>query len=65
MDIIMNLFRDETNLPLLVHCGGGKGRAGTVAACYLAAYGYRKPKITQNCLRMKQSTQFVLSGQVV
>ncbi|KAF8204501.1 hypothetical protein K438DRAFT_1820007 [Mycena galopus ATCC 62051] len=43
MDIIMRLFDDETNLPLLVHCGGGKGRAGTVAACYLAAYGFHTP----------------------
>lgn len=44
MDIIMRLFDDEDNLPLLIHCGGGKGRAGTVAACYLAAYGFQKPQ---------------------
>jgi atypical dual specificity phosphatase len=25
-----------------VHCGGGKGRAGTVAACYIAAFGFQK-----------------------
>ncbi|KAJ7492048.1 ATP dependent DNA ligase [Mycena latifolia] len=43
MDIIMRLVDDETKLPLLIHCGGGKGRAGTVAACYLAAYGFHKP----------------------
>ncbi|KAF5312508.1 hypothetical protein D9619_002544 [Psilocybe cf. subviscida] len=43
VDLIMRLFDDARNLPLLVHCGGGKGRAGTVAACYLAAYGFRKP----------------------
>ncbi|KAJ7665047.1 ATP dependent DNA ligase [Mycena polygramma] len=43
MDLIMRLFDDEANLPLLVHCGGGKGRAGTVAACYLAAYGFHRP----------------------
>ncbi|KAJ7664914.1 ATP dependent DNA ligase [Mycena rosella] len=43
MDLIMRLVDDETKLPLLVHCGGGKGRAGTVAACYLAAYGFHKP----------------------
>ncbi|KZP15643.1 phosphatases II [Athelia psychrophila] len=42
MDLIMRLFEDDA-LPLLVHCGGGKGRAGTVAACYLVAYGFRKP----------------------
>ncbi|KAJ7045075.1 ATP dependent DNA ligase [Mycena alexandri] len=43
MDLIIRLFDDETKLPLLVHCGGGKGRAGTVAACYLAAYGFHLP----------------------
>ncbi|KAJ3506715.1 hypothetical protein NLJ89_g6711 [Agrocybe chaxingu] len=48
MDLIMRLFDDEKNLPLLVHCGGGKGRAGTVAACYLAAYGFNKPNYTQD-----------------
>ncbi len=26
---------------VLVHCGGGKGRAGTVLACYLLAFGQR------------------------
>jgi atypical dual specificity phosphatase len=25
MDLIMRLMEDEDNLPLLVHCGGGKG----------------------------------------
>ncbi|KAF7347316.1 ATP dependent DNA ligase [Mycena venus] len=48
MDLIMRLFDDETKLPLLVHCGGGKGRAGTVAACYLAAYGFHKPMPQQD-----------------
>ena len=44
MDFIIRLFQEEHNLPLLVHCGGGKGRAGTVAACYLSAYGFGKPQ---------------------
>ena len=44
IDLIMRLFENEDNLPLLIHCGGGKGRAGTVAACYLAAYGFSKPR---------------------
>ncbi|CAM6085520.1 unnamed protein product [Calypogeia fissa] len=30
----------ETNSAVLVHCGGGKGRAGTFVACYLARYGF-------------------------
>ncbi|GLB43541.1 putative ATP dependent DNA ligase [Lyophyllum shimeji] len=47
MDLIMTLFEDESKLPLLVHCGGGKGRAGTVAACYMAAFGFGKPRPNQ------------------
>ena len=30
-----------------MHCGGGKGRAGTVAACYIAACGFGKPSLEQ------------------
>lgn len=45
MDVIMRLFQDQDNLPILVHCGGGKGRAGTVAACYLVAYGFARPSM--------------------
>ncbi|THH01221.1 hypothetical protein EW026_g1451 [Hermanssonia centrifuga] len=43
MDLIIRIIQDEDNLPILIHCGGGKGRAGTVAACYLAAFGFAKP----------------------
>ncbi|KAF8167285.1 ATP dependent DNA ligase [Crassisporium funariophilum] len=48
MDLIIRLFDDHKKLPLLVHCGGGKGRAGTVAACYLAAFGFNKPRYEQD-----------------
>ncbi|PPR02339.1 hypothetical protein CVT24_011684 [Panaeolus cyanescens] len=48
MDLIIRLFDDHQSLPLLVHCGGGKGRAGTVAACYLAAFGFKKPRYDQD-----------------
>ncbi|KDQ62876.1 hypothetical protein JAAARDRAFT_28848 [Jaapia argillacea MUCL 33604] len=44
MDLIMRLLDDESKMPVLIHCGGGKGRAGTVAACYLAAYGFAKSR---------------------
>jgi atypical dual specificity phosphatase len=47
MDLILTLFEDENKLPLLIHCGGGKGRAGTVAACYMAAFGFGKPRLNQ------------------
>ncbi|KAG6811463.1 hypothetical protein H0H92_007286 [Tricholoma furcatifolium] len=47
MDLVMSLFSDTSKLPLLVHCGGGKGRAGTVAACYMAAFGFETPHSDQ------------------
>jgi atypical dual specificity phosphatase len=43
MDLIMRLLQDGDRMPMLVHCGGGKGRAGTVAACYIVAHGFNKP----------------------
>ncbi|KAI0756125.1 ATP dependent DNA ligase [Daedaleopsis nitida] len=43
MDLVLRMLADERNTPMLIHCGGGKGRAGTVAACYLVAYGFTKP----------------------
>ncbi|KAI0701247.1 ATP dependent DNA ligase [Cerioporus squamosus] len=43
MDLILRMLDDDRNTPMLIHCGGGKGRAGTVAACYLVAYGFAKP----------------------
>jgi atypical dual specificity phosphatase len=44
MDLIMRIFENEDALPLAILCGSGEGRAGTVAACYLAAYGFSKPR---------------------
>ncbi|KAH6911163.1 ATP dependent DNA ligase [Coprinopsis sp. MPI-PUGE-AT-0042] len=43
MDLVMRMFMEDDNLPLLVHCGGGKGRAGTVAASYIVASGFKCP----------------------
>ncbi|CAF3133270.1 unnamed protein product [Rotaria socialis] len=43
VDIFFRLVNDPTKTPLLVHCGGGKGRAGTMIACYLAIYGFQAP----------------------
>ncbi|KAF8603156.1 ATP dependent DNA ligase [Ceratobasidium sp. AG-I] len=40
MDIILRRIYEAGGSPVLIHCGGGKGRAGTVAACYLAAFGF-------------------------
>ncbi|KAH9854431.1 ATP dependent DNA ligase [Lenzites betulinus] len=43
VDLILRMLGNERNTPMLIHCGGGKGRAGTVAACYLVAYGFARP----------------------
>ncbi|KAI4760905.1 hypothetical protein E4T52_07039 [Aureobasidium sp. EXF-3400] len=41
VDIFIKSMDDlPTEEAALVHCGGGKGRAGTFAACYLMARGY-------------------------
>jgi len=39
MDCIYQIFYDDPEGFWLVHCGGGKGRAGTVLACLLAMHG--------------------------
>lgn len=33
----------EDQTTWLVHCGAGKGRAGTFLACYIALHGFQKP----------------------
>lgn len=46
IDIFMRICcsgAEEGNTPVLVHCGGGKGRAGTMLACYLVAFGFNRP----------------------
>ena len=43
VDLFFRLINDSTKIPLLIHCGGGKGRAGTMMACYLAIYGFQTP----------------------
>ncbi|QRW05852.1 ATP-dependent DNA ligase [Ceratobasidium sp. AG-Ba] len=40
MDLVLRRICEPGGSPVLIHCGGGKGRAGTVAACYLAAFGF-------------------------
>ncbi|KAG6820659.1 hypothetical protein H0H93_013510 [Arthromyces matolae] len=60
MDLVMSLFNDATKLPMLVHCGGGKGRAGTVAACYMAAFGFEKPHYDQTQPAMSASEAITL-----
>ncbi|KAH8834988.1 ATP dependent DNA ligase [Flagelloscypha sp. PMI_526] len=57
MDLIMKLIQDPENRPILIHCGGGKGRAGTVAACYLAAYGFRTPEMAPSEVEPVMSAQ--------
>ncbi|KAL4150633.1 hypothetical protein PRNP1_010034 [Phytophthora ramorum] len=42
IDMFMRLWciGSPAKAPVLVHCGGGKGRAGTMIACYLVAFGF-------------------------
>lgn len=30
----------KANIPVFIHCWGGRGRTGTVVGCYLAMHGY-------------------------
>lgn len=40
MDIIYESFMEDNDGAWLVHCGGGKGRAGSVLTCLMAVGGY-------------------------
>lgn len=50
---------------ILVHCGGGKGRAGTVLACYLVRFGMAPiPALCDACLALgAQYSRVVPSSQ--
>ncbi|GAA5842019.1 hypothetical protein JCM3766R1_005725 [Sporobolomyces carnicolor] len=43
IQLFLRLATDGANLPLLVHCGGGKGRAGVMIASWICAYGFGRP----------------------
>ncbi|ETP29550.1 hypothetical protein F442_21321 [Phytophthora nicotianae P10297] len=47
IDLFMRLCCNSS-APVLVHCGGGKGRAGTMVACYLVAFGFKPPPVELN-----------------
>ncbi|KFY40018.1 hypothetical protein V494_03711 [Pseudogymnoascus sp. VKM F-4513 (FW-928)] len=61
MDIAMRILTDEESLPVLIHCGGGKGRAGSVAACYMAACGFGKPDLKPDDWQPAMSAQDSIS----
>ncbi|KAI0327684.1 hypothetical protein GY45DRAFT_1355577 [Cubamyces sp. BRFM 1775] len=70
MDLVMRLLFPENDKdddhdgtrdapdPVLIHCGGGKGRAGTVAACYLVACGFTRP----NAAQVRSATEPMMSA---
>jgi atypical dual specificity phosphatase len=47
LDLFMELCLEsgKNGSSVLVHCGGGKGRAGTIIACYLVAFGFNLPNV--------------------
>ncbi|OBT42494.1 hypothetical protein VE00_07949 [Pseudogymnoascus sp. WSF 3629] len=61
MDIAMRILTDEESLPVLIHCGGGKGRAGSIAACYMAACGFDKPNLQSDDWQPAMSAQDSIS----
>ncbi|KFY89508.1 hypothetical protein V498_06432 [Pseudogymnoascus sp. VKM F-4517 (FW-2822)] len=61
MDIAMRILTDEESLPVLIHCGGGKGRAGSIAACYMAACGFDKPNLQSTDWQPAMSAQDSIS----
>lgn len=61
MDIALRVLTDEESLPVLIHCGGGKGRAGSIAACYMAACGFGKPDLKSSDWQPAMSAQDSIS----
>ncbi|KAI8901036.1 hypothetical protein BC833DRAFT_522811 [Globomyces pollinis-pini] len=43
MKVLIGSIFSENPGSVLVHCGGGKGRAGSMIACYLATFGLAVP----------------------
>ncbi|GAA5950462.1 hypothetical protein JCM3765_004556 [Sporobolomyces pararoseus] len=41
IQLFLRIASDLDECPLLVHCGGGKGRAGVMVASYLLAFGFK------------------------
>lgn len=60
VDLFFRLMNDPAKTPCMVHCGGGKGRAGTMIACYLAVYGFQSPTAqewTQPCMTANEAVE--------
>ncbi len=55
MDVIWHRFHSDVDGCWLVHCGGGKGRAGVVTACLLAMNGTDLHEDTTTTPRMSKT----------
>lgn len=56
IDTVLRLPSDRA---ALVHCGGGKGRAGTFAACYLLACGFSESRTEYPAFSAAQAIELV------
>jgi atypical dual specificity phosphatase len=62
IDIFLKLASSQESTPLLVHCGGGKGRAGTLLACFLVAFGSAVPNLSDwqhPCMSAKNAISYL------
>jgi hypothetical protein len=60
MDRILGLIDKciDNDLPVYIHCWGGRGRTGTVAGCYLARHGYASGGKVLDLIRdLRQNTE--------
>ena len=59
IDYFIDFITSGEGKRTLVHCGGGKGRAGTFIACYLAACGFSRNRIEYPAFECREIIKLV------